>query len=165
MGMLRTAMTRLRRDEAGTALVEFAIVLPLLLLMLAVTIEGGRLMWAYQSTISGVRDAARYLARASDNDACSGGAALDAFEPQLLTMVRESSDGNTLFPQSIVVTAVDASVNCMTGDFRGSPIGVAEVEATLQITFPFSGLFTWGAGDELPTLTTTVTDQARVYGI
>lgn len=155
---------RLQRDEAGAALVEFGLVLPLLLTMFVVTVEGGRMLWSYQSTISGVRDAARYLARVAETDACSGGAGVAGFEPQLLAIVRDSADGTSRFPDSITVIAVQPTLICVAGDYRGGPVGVAQIQATLEITFPFGGLLNWATNNDLPTLTVSVTDQARIYG-
>ena len=39
--------SRFSKEESGAALVEFAILLPMMLLVFAVIIEGGRLMWSY----------------------------------------------------------------------------------------------------------------------
>ena len=64
---------RFARDESGVALVEFAVVLPMMLVVFAVIIEGSRLMMSYESAISGVRDATRYLARITDAGACAVG--------------------------------------------------------------------------------------------
>src|SRR5687767_807230 len=63
-------LARLARNERGVALVEFAILLPILLLLFAVTIEGTRMMWSYQTAIAGVRDAARYLGRITPSNVC-----------------------------------------------------------------------------------------------
>ena len=47
--------------QQGAAAVEFAIVLPLLLLVLTGIVEYGRLMWNYDALAKATRDAARYL--------------------------------------------------------------------------------------------------------
>ena len=57
-------------------MVEFAILLPILLLVFAVIVEGGRLMWSYQTVVAGVRDATRYVARAAPANICSTGGSL-----------------------------------------------------------------------------------------
>ena len=51
-----------RRYEHGVAALEFAIALPLLLLLLMATAELGRLLSQYDTLEKGVRDGARYLA-------------------------------------------------------------------------------------------------------
>ncbi len=168
----RTARTRrFARDESGAALVEFALVLPLMLIMFAVIVEGGRMMKNYQGANAGVRDAARYLARAVASNACSGGAtsatgnALGAYTTKLEQIVRDSAGtgGGTVFGSGVTVDSVVGTFNCVAGTYRVSPAPVAQVTATITITFPFGGIFEL-AGDGLTQVTTTVTDQSRIFG-
>jgi Flp pilus assembly protein TadG len=49
------------RQQRGVAIVEFALVLPMILLMIAVTTEFGRAIYQYGILAKSVRDAARYL--------------------------------------------------------------------------------------------------------
>lgn len=158
-----TCRNRLLRDESGAALVEFAILLPMLLLLFAVIIEGGRLMWSYQSAAAGVRDAARYLARVAPSNICSQGGSVTAYTADLEAIVRNSINGDSLFPSGITVNSVTPGLACIAGDFRVSPAPVAQVTANLTVTFPFAGLFGL-AGGSLATVTTTITDQSRVFG-
>lgn len=160
-----TSVRRFRRDERGAALVELAISLPLLLLVFAVIVEGSRLFWAYQMTAAGVRDAARYLARVSDSDSCVSGASVVGRADKMAEIVRESSTGNSVLPSSITVTSVVPELICITGDFRMPQVPIAQVTATLEVTFPFASVFGLMQGlDDLATITTTVTDQSRVFG-
>lgn len=161
--LLHIIAQRFRKDESGATLLEFALVLPMMLLIFGVIIEGGRLFWSYQTTISGVRDAARYLARAAPNDVCTTGASVAGYSGQLLTIVRQSSSGANLFPGGVTVTSVTPSYVCITGSYRGGTVPIATVTANLTVTFPFSGLFTF-FGSNLTTLNTTVTDRNRIYG-
>ena len=62
MSMAR--IRRLYRARAGTAAVEFVLILPLLALLVFGTIDLGRLLADYQTASQGIRDAARYLSRA-----------------------------------------------------------------------------------------------------
>lgn len=157
---------RFRHDERGAALVELAISLPLLLLVFAVIIEGGRLFWSYQMTAAGVRDAARYLARVADADSCTSGSNLAVFSDKMTEIVRKTATGNSILPSSITVKSVTPQLQCVTGGFRISPVPIAQVTATIEVTFPFSGVFGLMDGlDDLATITTTVTDQSRVFGI
>ncbi len=67
---------RLRRQRDGIASVEFAIVLPVLVLMLFGAIEFGRLLVDYQLANKSARDAIRYLSRVHDagfTDICPAG--------------------------------------------------------------------------------------------
>jgi len=151
------------RDERGAALVEFAIILPMMLLIFAVIIEGSRMMISFQAAISGVRDATRYLSRVAPVDICSSGGSVAGYSNQLQTIVSQGISGNSVFPTSVTVNFVTPSFSCVAGTYRISPAGVAQVTANVTITFPFAGLFTLNGGN-LPQITTNVTDAARIFG-
>jgi len=51
----------MNHKQQGVALVEFALVLPFLLVLSIVTFEFGRAVWQYNTLTKSVRDAARYL--------------------------------------------------------------------------------------------------------
>lgn len=156
-------LARFLRHEDGAALVEFAIALPMMLLVFAVIIEGSRLMLSFQSTIAGVRDAARYMSRVVAMDACETGVSIAGYTAQLQTIVRQGIDGQSIFPTGVTVDSVTTSYACVAGTFRTSPAPVVEVTAQITVTYPFAGVFGL-VGGSLPSVTTTVTDRARVFG-
>lgn len=160
---LRTALAACRRDEQGGALVEFAFAMPLLLLFIAVALEGSRTFWSYQTVISGVRDAARFVGRATPNNICTTGGSLGYMDAKLTEIVRNTSEGNTLFPTTIQVTSVTSSLACVTGSFRLDQTPVATVTATLTITYPFAPIFGFFGATE-PSVTTFVSDSSRIFG-
>lgn len=160
---LRKTFRKTLRDDKGTALVEFAILMPILLLVFAVTIEGGRLMWSYQTVAAGVRDASRYLARITPEDICTAGGSVAGTTSDLEDIVRQSINGSSLFPAGITVNSVTPSLSCIVGIYRVSPAPIAQVSASLTVTFPFAGLFSF-AGQSLGQITTSITDQSRIYG-
>lgn len=51
----------MKNRQTGVALVEFALVLPLLLLMTFIVVEYSRALYQYNTLTKSVRDAARYL--------------------------------------------------------------------------------------------------------
>jgi Flp pilus assembly protein TadG len=65
--MVKTGMTGWNRSERGAAAVEFALVLPILLLVVGGAIEFGRAFWFYDSLSKVTRDAARYLTMVNCN--------------------------------------------------------------------------------------------------
>jgi Flp pilus assembly protein TadG len=159
----RTQLRRLVSDESGTQLVEFALVLPMMLLIFGVIIEGGRMMWSYQTVVAGVRDAARFLARVTPRDICETGGAVSIYDDTLIGMIRNDNDGNSVMPSGVTVTGVLSSLTCNEGDYRSDAAPIVTVSADVVVTFPFAGLFTL-AGGSRPTLETSVSDQSRVYG-
>ena len=161
-----TYSTRIKHfinDCDGVALVEFAILLPMLLLVFAIMIEGSRLMWSYQSTISAVRDATRYLARIAPVDICSSGGSVAGYSGDLMTIITKNIDGDTVFPAGITVASVVPTLTCIPGAFRVNPAPVVQVTATITVTFIFGGVFNLNGGS-LTSVTTTVSDQSKVYG-
>ena len=58
----------MKNKQIGVALVEFALVLPLLLLLTFIVTEYGRALYQYNILTKSVRDAARYLSTQSPGD-------------------------------------------------------------------------------------------------
>jgi Flp pilus assembly protein TadG len=54
-------MSRIAHPQDGSALVEFALILPFLLVLSVMTVELGRAVQRYNATAKVVRDAVRYL--------------------------------------------------------------------------------------------------------
>ncbi len=71
------------RRQAGIAVVEFAIALPLLLLLLLATAEIGRMLSQYDTVTKGARDGARYLA----SNALTGTTGVVVITPAVQTAV------------------------------------------------------------------------------
>ncbi|WP_376871886.1 TadE/TadG family type IV pilus assembly protein [Albirhodobacter sp. R86504] len=153
---------RFAREDSGAALVEFALVLPMMLLFIGLSIEGARLFWAYQATVSGVRDAARYISRAVDTDICTQGGSLSQWEAELSAIIAQARDGGTVFPAGVEVTAVSADLSCASG-YQGGTTAVATVTAQLRIDYPFGGFFAL-VGLTLDSASTSVSDQTRIIG-
>jgi Flp pilus assembly protein TadG len=153
----------LGRDE-GAVLVEFAFVLPLLLIFFAVIVEGTRMMKNYHSAISGVRDATRFMSRHLPIDLCDVAPAnLDGYNTTLQNIVGQSVSGVTLFPSGISLSTVQATYSCPAGTYHVEP-AVVRVTATLTINFPFSSVFELLGGESFSNLTTTISDSAKVFG-
>jgi Flp pilus assembly protein TadG len=51
----------MKKKQAGVAIVEFALILPFMLLLTFLPTEFGRAIWQYNTLTKSVRDAARYL--------------------------------------------------------------------------------------------------------
>jgi Flp pilus assembly protein TadG len=160
---LTTTCRRLRRCDDGVALVEFAFVLPLMLLVFAMAIEGGRTFWAYQTAVAGVRDATRYLSRAVPSNACSAGYNFGPITATIADIVAKDMNGATVLPAQVVITSVVPTLTCVPGNFRISPAPVVKVTVNMTIAYPFSGIFGFN-GQTLPGVATTVADSAKVFG-
>jgi Flp pilus assembly protein TadG len=160
---LSAACRRFRRCDEGVALVEFAFVLPLMLLVFAVAVEGGRTFWAYQTAVAGVRDATRYLSRAVPSNACTAGYNFAPITAKIADIVGKDTSGATVMPSQVTVTSVVPTLACIPGNFRISPAPVITVTVQMTIAYPFSGIFDLN-DQTLTGVQTVVTDSARVFG-
>ena len=165
--MIRLFQTRpakrfLSRDD-GAISVEFGIVMPIMLLFLALTVESARLMWTYQSVIAGVRDAGRYLARVTPSDICVSGGSVSNLTTILEDIVQKDVSGNELFPPKVTVNSVTPSFSCVAGVYRVSPAPVGQVSANVTIQFPMGGILDL-FGNGISSVTTDVADSSRIFG-
>lgn len=158
-------------DRSGTALVEFAIALPLLLLIIGTIIEGSRIAVIHQSTAAGVRDAARLIARVAPDDYCTNSStSVPSFntEASKIVMDRYRRPGERVLPSGVNVIGVEAVLGCVDVDYSDDDVPMVFVIATIQISFPFGGAFKFFCSEEpcgLDPLTAVVSDQSRVFGI
>lgn len=172
MGWVDRISRFLGRSESGATAVEFVILMPIMMVCFGAIVEGSRIYWNYQGAVSGVRDAARYLARVTPADICNG-----ATNPARVTLpggadrVRRIIERNlgtgdaNLFPLAVTVRAVSATYTCPDLNLRTDPTPVAWVEATLDISLPFGAVFEFFGNRTSPTLTSRIIDQSRIYGV
>ncbi len=163
MRRLIAHITRLKRCDAGAPMVEFAMVLPLILLFLAVIIEGGRITWIHQATAAGVRDASRMVARIAPVNLCGAGT-VASYDDLVTDIVSNQLGGSSIMPGGVNI--VDVTPTCIprAGTYRVSPASVVQVTAEIEIDYIFGGIFGW-FGDSLSSVTAEISDQSRVYGV
>ena len=165
---LPSRIRRFRDDTSGLALVEFAICLPLTLLIFATIIEGGRMMWSFQAAIAGVRDATRYMSRTTPADICGSLGSFDGRKTLITDIVqnRIAADGSEtpVLPVRVTVVDVTATPVCETATtpLRITPTPVVQVTALVRIEHPWSAFFGGALGSESDV---TISDEARAYGI
>jgi Flp pilus assembly protein TadG len=159
--ILRRGRTWLRRasaDTRGQSLVEFAFVLPMLVVMIVGMVDFARLWMQYQIITDAAREAARQAVIASEDDADAKKSAVVA---DLTTAMQTMGIANSVAPfwdcQSAAGAATDVEVyECGWGGLRGTPATVT-IRAPYRFAFlgPFIG---WvNEGDQTITLTTSIT--------
>jgi Flp pilus assembly protein TadG len=162
-GLLTNLVRRFRKSEDGAAVVEFVLCLPVMILFFGLLVEFGRLYWGYQSTLIGVRDATRYLARVAPVDICLTGGSLGHHEAALKSMIENDRAGTSVMPRQVTVNSVTATYACVSGTYRTSPAPVATVAAQVTVQFPLGfALDIFSAS--ISSVTTTVADSSRIYG-
>lgn len=163
------AIARFGRSGSGATAVEFAILLPVMLVTFGAIVEGSRIYWNYQAAVSGVRDASRYLARITDNDVCVGGPGIitDGVDEVIRVVTSHLDvDGAGLFPAAVTLsTAIPptATYTCINVTNVGI-VPVAVVTATVDVQLPLAALFSF-FGTPNGQMVSTITDQSRIYGL
>lgn len=152
------AARRFRSDRKGAAAAEFALVVPLLAVLLFAFIEGGRMFWAYSIASAAARDAARFAARLPID--CSEATPISSANEGLVeTLARTGSVSGSA--ALIAGMTADATVACVTntagysGRYDGlTQIPVVNVTTTVPLPMLMPGLL------GIPqTLTFTVSNQ------
>ena len=101
-------IARWAADERGAAVLEFAVVVPVLLTLVMAIIEFGRMIAVAASLAAAVRDGARQAATASD--LAGGGTQAQAVQARVVAGF-EAFGGAPLTPAQVTVAPPDASGN------------------------------------------------------
>ena len=112
--------------QLGAAAIEFAFILPMLLLLFTGMIEFGRAMWYYDALDKGARDAARYLSTVPTASLSSEAASAASTTRTIVA--------NAATKARVVVTGLDplAYINVTCAPSCASPSTV-----TVAINYPF----------------------------
>ncbi|WRH63454.1 MAG: TadE/TadG family type IV pilus assembly protein [Fuscovulum sp.] len=159
-------LRRFANDRSGAALVEFALALPLIILVSYISIDGLRLMWSYQAATAGVHEATRYLARVAPGDICETGGTLSSFDAALFTMVDGAGGGQSVFGRDAELLGVTTSLRCVAdAGLRQPQVPVVTVSADLRMFLPLHLVLSQLAGTDAAVFTARIEEQARVYGL
>lgn len=152
----RTRAAALGHDRRGTAIVEAAIVLPVMILLLFGLIEIGRALMEHHTLTRSVRDAARYVARvpllcpATDDPTWSGVKSI----ARNLALTGQRTGGTPLVPSW--TTAAFSVADPVCEDWSGRPVQVITVNASVPyqdlgfLTLLGLSGFTLGASNQQP---------------
>ena len=161
--LVRAALRRLGRECGGAALIELTLLMPLLVGLMCGLAEFGLLLRQYAVMDKGVRDAARFVARAADVTECPTPGWSDAVETAAANLVLS---GSPTGGPPLIRTMTDPAVvtvtpsGCQTG-FRGPAAGVFTVTVTASAQDEDLGLLAF-LGIDPPTL--TVSHEQLVIG-
>lgn len=134
------------QNASGSAAVEMALVLPLLIVLLFATFEGGYMLLCEHKVIKGVRDAARYAGRLDFSDySCPSatfvGPSTDLANIKSIARTGQLSGGTSYVP-GWVDGDVTVSVNCVagTGGIYGA-VGNNAPQVTVSASVAYPSLF------------------------
>lgn len=153
-------------DEHGGPLVEMAVILLPFILILAILIEGGNLLWRHQISLKAVRDTARYISRAPllFDDACSlnGTVLATTITSAKVLGVTGSLDGGAPLVPNWTVDDIQIPTPIV---LRADPcLAVVQATADVDLPLPFAPILQLFNPEQSDTLTFSVADQARWLG-
>lgn len=125
-----------RSAQRGIAMVEFAVVLPVLALIVVGLAEFGRLYFTYTTLTKAVETAARVL---SANVRTGGGVVLltpadiDAAKANVILDVTNSVGGVSLDPSNIIIACTYAAAPGPGGTICGTPDGSPGTESAVNV--------------------------------
>ena len=117
-------LIRLKKENKGQALVELALVLPILLLLVFGIVEFGRIFGTYLMVTHGAREGAR-------------AAAVGTADSEIISLVKNRTSALQLNDSKVVVNISPGQISRV----RGNGITV-KVEYPVQIYAPFISVFT-----------------------
>lgn len=92
----------MKTRQSGVAIVEFALVLPLLLILTFITTEFGRAIYEYNTIVKSLRGAARYLAVQTPSTALTANAAAITAATNLVVYGNVTGTGTPIVPDLAV---------------------------------------------------------------
>jgi Flp pilus assembly protein TadG len=139
--MMTRTLTRFAKSEDGQAVVEFALVMPFLLLFLVGIIEFGRAWNEHQVLTDATREGARQAAVYDD----AGQVTEDSVEH----VVKRVLFSNSMAPDSAVITLTNWT-------------GASNTPLTVKVSYPYRFVFfgaiaNWALGDRKVMLTSSFT--------
>lgn len=142
------------REERGAAAAEFALILPLMLLLVFGFFEAGRLYWSYNTVQAAARDAARFAARLPISCDAGGAGTLDdgADQAKIQQLARTGTPDGSGAPLvagwtddasvDVQITCVENSGGALAGRYEDySTIPTVKVIADAPYGALFGGLF------------------------
>ncbi len=171
-----------RRACGGAAAVEFVLILPLLLGVFALAVDGGRMLADYHSVSKSVRDATRFLARTQVGSGTCTPGKLDRGRPNVASAIRlvltGRIDGDPATENLVggwraedlseAATGIGVSVECLdnTGAaLNGLYAGVAGIPVVVvraRVPFQFGPARALGLG---PSFSLNVAHKSAVTGV
>ena len=150
-------LKKLIRDDLGAALVEAAVTFPVLITLGAGVFEFSNAFYAHQEITTGVRDAARYLARAELRTAATTcDAAITAATAGAKNLAVYGNIGGSGYARvqgwttgMVAVTSTDVANTGTPPPYRG-PNPVCIVNVAAAVPYPQFGLLTY-LGVAVPT--------------
>jgi Flp pilus assembly protein TadG len=121
------------REQQGVAMVEFAIALPLLLLLLLGIAEFGRMLYQYNSLLQASRDAGRFVAGKAWNATLGQVVLTSNLQTQAKNLAVYGLPNNPGCNVEVAGCALVTGLN--TANVQVTPVGTEHVQVSINFTF------------------------------
>ena len=165
--MMPTHITRrFTREDRGGPLVEMAVLLLPFLVIFAIVIEGGNILWRHQISLKAVRDAVRYVSRTpllfDDTCGLDGDVLATTTASAKLLGVTGSLDGGIPLIPNWTTANIDIPAPIV---LRAEPcLAVVQAVASVELPLPFAPILQLVDSAQDDSITFSVADQARWLG-
>lgn len=121
----------LQVGQRGAAAIEFAFLLPFLLLIFTGMIEFGRAMWYYNALDKAARDSARYLSTVQVSDLATEAASATSTSRTIVANAATRAGVAGLTP------GTDITITCTPTACATAAVAADVTQVTIDINFPF----------------------------
>lgn len=142
---LKTSFKTINQSASGSALAEFALVLPLLALLLTVGVEVSRIVYHYHIATKGVQDAARYLSRSeavNTGDLCGTPNAdwtnAVSAAKNLALYGNVAGSGSLILSSWNTTGSITVTLDCQTNAALVSPLGAGAQIPVINVSTSFA---------------------------
>ncbi len=120
---MRPSLRRIIRGKRGQSLVEFALIAPVLIILMLGTIDYGRVYFAYVSVTNGARNGAHFA-----SDSSTAAQDTDGIRTAVLGDTSDLLDTSSENPAVVVATGTDSQ---------------GRLYADVTVSYTFSTIFPW----------------------
>ena len=153
------------QDERGGPLAEMAVLLLPFILIIAMVIEGGNILWRHQIALKATRDTTRYMSRVpllfSDDCVLNQGVFSDAKTTAKTLGVTGLLSGGP----PLIVNWTEANIDVVSSVATVDPcFAVVQTTASVELPLPFAPVFRLFDPEQGDSITFSVADRARWSG-
>lgn len=153
-------------DDRGGPLVEMAVLLLPFMLLIAMVIEGGNILWRHQIALKAARDTTRYISRKPllfDETCALDGTVLAAATVEAKTL---GISGLLAGGPPLIANWTEANIEVTPpAIITANPcLAIVQTSASVDLPLPFAPIFQLVDPDQADTVSFSVADRARWLG-
>ena len=164
--MSRSRIILFVRDDRGGPLAEMAVLLLPFVLIIAMVIEGGNILWRYEISLKSARDATRYLSRVPLLFDENCGLNATALSSAVVTAKNLGISGLLNGGPPLIANWTPADIDVVTPQIISTDPCLVVVQATanVELPLPFAPIFQLFDPSQANTISFSVADRTRWLG-